>query len=167
MQTKRIEKHSNKKTILFGIGILAFAAFLNPISSFSDESAASEETISSDSEKKADAAATGAIETKREITKKLAIYYIDDEKYEEAEKYLAEHLKEDPTDAGGWRLLGMVSSRKADWGKAEEAYDKASELSNGMERGNNLYLLADAQTRAGHQEKAHQTLANLKDQPGF
>jgi len=108
-----------------------------------------------------------ALSTNRELVKTLTVYYLNNQKFNEAEKYLGAHLKSDPEDPDAWRLYGLVLSRLEEWDHAKEAYTKAADLSEGDEKGVNLYLRADVEARSGNPEKSKTTLNELSTIPGF
>src|SRR5690349_15062502 len=92
----------------------------------------------------------GAVtDTTRELAKTYVNFYIQQGEYGAAQKFLADHLKTDSRDAGGWNLLGLSFIRTRDYDKAVQAFYRASTFSEkgDPDRPVFLYHYADALAR--------------------
>lgn len=103
----------------------------------------------------------------REIVRTTVAYFFDSNNYAGAAETLETHLARDPADSEAWKLLGLADGKTRNWNGAKNAFEKAAELTTGLERGTNLYLLADAQIRSGTYSEGTATLNELKSTPGF
>ncbi len=105
--------------------------------------------------------------TNRDLAKVVVTYYLENQKILAAEQYLEQHLATDHSDPYALRTLGNIQMQFSNYEKAEGLFARAAAVTFGTERGKNLYLMADAQTRAGKVDAAEKSLDMLTELPGF
>lgn len=118
-------------------------------------------------ENKTDQNVESSSSVNRELTRTITSYYLENGKFNEAIQYLNDHLQSDQEDAEGWRLLGLVNFRVKQWQEAELAFKHAVKLTVGIEKGTNLYYLANTQSMSSDSGGLAQTVKELRKIPGF
>lgn len=79
-----------------------------------------------------------------------------------AQEYLKSYLVVDSQFARGWDLLAQEYKKDQKWTEAEEAFQKAADVSQGKERTVYLHGKADTQARTGDVESAKKSLLSAE-----
>jgi len=101
-------------------------------------------------------------DTNREIVQTYVKHFIEQGRFQRAERKLNHHLREDPRDSGAWNTLGLLSLRMRKLRPAEEAFKNAVANSDDELKGRYHYNYADVLNRRGKTAAAKVNLSKSK-----